>query len=233
MRSGPASLVAPCPLRSPQPNLQIQPRPQPNAPRENVAAESIGGVLVQTVTQLADQVDAQSAAQRRSPPSRRCCDASTICAPPFCRWHRVHRSRRAHSAKRCRCYKLPSLQCAERTLPRLPDAVARRCVRVAARFTAAEAAVFRVASRVHSRNNRRFCRRPSLVASCRFRCTFVRCAAPAASADCSVVCCASPSRVVTTVDPSSRFIRRRLGRKRRLHAAPAFLPSAVHRVVRQ
>ena len=62
-RSEPGYLVAPGPLRSSQPNPQIQPRPQPHAPLEDVAAESIGGVLVQTVTQLADQVAAQSAAQ--------------------------------------------------------------------------------------------------------------------------------------------------------------------------
>ena len=62
-RSGPAFFVAPRPLRTPQPNPQIQPRPQPHAPHDDVAAESIGGVLVQTETQLADQVAAQSAAQ--------------------------------------------------------------------------------------------------------------------------------------------------------------------------
>ena len=62
-RSEPASLVAHRPPHSPKPNPQIQPRPQFHALRENVAAESIGGVLVQTVTQLADQVAAQSAAQ--------------------------------------------------------------------------------------------------------------------------------------------------------------------------
>ena len=62
-RSGPAFFVAPRPLRPAQPNPQIQARPQPDAPREDVAAESIGGVLVQTVTQLADQVAVQSAAQ--------------------------------------------------------------------------------------------------------------------------------------------------------------------------
>ena len=63
VRSGPASLAAARPPHSPRPNPQIQPRPQPHAPHEDVAAESIGGVLVQTVTQLADQVAAQSAAQ--------------------------------------------------------------------------------------------------------------------------------------------------------------------------
>ena len=62
-RSGPASLVAPSPLRSFQPNPQIQPRTQPHAPLDDGAAESIDGVLLQTVTQLADQVAAQSAAQ--------------------------------------------------------------------------------------------------------------------------------------------------------------------------
>ena len=61
-RNGPASFVTPRPLRSSQPNLQIQPRPQPHAPLDHVAAESIGRVLVQTVTQLPDQVAAQSAA---------------------------------------------------------------------------------------------------------------------------------------------------------------------------
>ena len=43
--------------------IHIQPRPKPYAPLEDVAAESIGGVLAQTVTQLADQVAAQSATQ--------------------------------------------------------------------------------------------------------------------------------------------------------------------------
>ena len=62
-RSVPASFDAPRPLRDHQPNPQTQPRPQPHAPHNDVATESIGGVLVQTVTQLADHVAAQTAAQ--------------------------------------------------------------------------------------------------------------------------------------------------------------------------
>ena len=63
VRSGPAFLAAARPLYSPRLNLQIQPRSQLHAPRADVAAESLGSVLVQTVTQLANQVAAQSAAQ--------------------------------------------------------------------------------------------------------------------------------------------------------------------------
>ena len=63
VRSWPASLAAARPPHSPRPNPQIQPRPQLHAIRADVVAESISGVLVQTVTQLADQVAAQSTTQ--------------------------------------------------------------------------------------------------------------------------------------------------------------------------
>ena len=83
--------------------------------------------------------------------SARCCpvDAVASSAP-------AKRTQRT----RCRCYELPSLRCAECTRLSLQDAIARRCVRAAARCAATEAAVIRVASRSHSPNNRRPRRAP-------------------------------------------------------------------------
>ena len=62
-RSKLSLFAEPRPLHSPQPNLQIQLRPPLHAPRADVAAESLNGVLVQIVTKLTDQGAAQSAAQ--------------------------------------------------------------------------------------------------------------------------------------------------------------------------
>ena len=152
---------------------------------------------------------------------------------------------------RCRWCRFSSLQYAELARPRLPDAVTRRHVRAAGRWSATEAAVICVENRFRSLNNR--CprsapisstvpavldcgRRPSPVDSCSVPNSCACCAAYVASADRSAARCVSPSLVVATAGFScrtARSIRRRLGRERSLHAAQAFQPRVLCRIVGQ